>query len=467
MIGKNIKTEKGFTLFIALVITGTLLLVAMAIISLSVKEAFISGTARDSQYAFYAADSGLECAIYWDVVNNSSGYSAFYTPSGSQGGEQGGTTWVGQNSSEASGWYEVAYGNGTYAAVAYSGTNRAMTSTNGTSWTSRSAAGNDDQWYGIAYGNGLFVAVGDGVGGAGDRVMTSPDGVTWTARTVPASANLRWQSVVYGNGKFVAVSDTGTGNQVMTSSDGINWTSGSGVPVGTWFSVTYGNGLYVAVAWNGTTRVMTSPDGVTWTARTAPTNSGWYGVTYGNGKFVAVGADAGTGNRVMYSTDGINWSNGTSAADNNWRGVTFGNGVFVAVSSGGVNRVMTSTDGVSWTLQTTPVANAWRSVVFGGNLFVAVGDIPGDRVMTSNAGTSPLTPNTIRCNYDALINSSNQFTVGVTDVSEFTIYFLPHPYCAKVVVTKTSNTTKIESYGYNTCDTSNPRRVERAVRATY
>ncbi len=73
---------------------------------------------------------------------------------------------------------------------------------------------------------------------------------------------------------------------------------------------------------------------------------------------------------------------------------------------------------------------------------------------------------TIECNKD-LANPANHFTVGETNVSSFTMTFLPDAYCAKVTVTKSGNTTKIESSGYNTCDSSNPRRVERAVRITY
>ncbi|TGL59030.1 hypothetical protein EHQ64_16635, partial [Leptospira sarikeiensis] len=47
------------------------------------------------------------------------------------------------------------------------------------SWTARSASAASG-WWGIAYGKGLFVAVGDS---GTNRVMTSPDGITWTSRT--------------------------------------------------------------------------------------------------------------------------------------------------------------------------------------------------------------------------------------------------------------------------------------------
>ena len=69
--------------------------------------------------------------------------------------------------------------------------------------------------------NPLFVAVSTN---GTNRVMTSTDGTTWTARS--ASEANGWRSVTYDNGTFVAVSDTGT-NRVMTSTDGTTWTARS------------------------------------------------------------------------------------------------------------------------------------------------------------------------------------------------------------------------------------------------
>ena len=88
--------EKGFTLFIAIIVTGTLLLVASGIISLAVRQAFISASGRESQYAFYAADTGIECALYWDV-QNSTGSSAFSTSTGSTINCNGSSSSVGGN----------------------------------------------------------------------------------------------------------------------------------------------------------------------------------------------------------------------------------------------------------------------------------------------------------------------------------------------------------------------------------
>jgi len=74
--------NRGFTLFMAVIVMGTLLLVAVGIVSLAVRQILISSSARESQYAFYAADTGIECALYWDV-QNPSGVSAFSTSTSS------------------------------------------------------------------------------------------------------------------------------------------------------------------------------------------------------------------------------------------------------------------------------------------------------------------------------------------------------------------------------------------------
>jgi Tfp pilus assembly protein PilX len=74
--------NQGFTLFIAIVVTGTLLVISTGIINIALKQSSISGSGRESQNAFYAADTGMECALFWDV-KNPSGNTAFATSTGS------------------------------------------------------------------------------------------------------------------------------------------------------------------------------------------------------------------------------------------------------------------------------------------------------------------------------------------------------------------------------------------------
>ena len=232
----------------------------------------------------------------------------------------------------------------------------------GVTWTARAhPVGEDNWWWAVTYGDGLFVAVAYS---GTNRVMTSPDGINWTARAHPVGEDNSWNAVTYGDGLFVAVSAGGT-NRVMTSPDGINWTARAH-PVGednSWRAVTYGDGLFVAVASSGTNRVMTSPDGVTWTARSAAEANEWYAVTYGDGLFVAV-AQSGT-NRVMTSPDGITWTARSAAEANQWLGVTYGDGLFVAVAISGTNRVMTSNaPGFSLSTTTATVSETGTTATF-------------------------------------------------------------------------------------------------------
>ena len=285
-----------------------------------------------------------------------------------------------------------------------------VTNASGISWTSRTTPLPVKAWNDIVYGNGQFVAVGN----AG-AVMTSPDGVTWETST--AAANNDWTSVVFANNTFVAVSRTGPNNRVMTSSNGIAWTSRVSAANNDWVSVAYGNEKFVAIGATGST--MTSSDGITWTLGRAADSFTWTAITYGNEKFVAVGA----GTLVMTSTDGVSWTAGTRSSQNllsiafgndrfiasgensnlfssldglTWsnaistgagaayfHGITYGNGVFVVVGrnpssyAGEAGKVVTSPDGVSWTANVTPIANyanyEWRSVAYANGLFVAVG----------------------------------------------------------------------------------------------
>lgn len=302
---------------------------------------------------------------------------------------------------EANSWWGVTWapspGPDLLVAVAAYGTGgRVMTSPDGITWTSRSAATNAP-WYAITWASELDLLVAVAASGA---VMTSPDGIAWTART--AAANNRWRSIVWapeiGDGLLVAVAETGDTSRVMTSPDGITWTAREAAVNNDWRSVTWAPelGLLVAVAATGTgNRVMTSPDGITWTARTSAADNEWFSVTWapapGPGLLVAV-ASSGTGNRVMTSPDGINWTTRVSAVDNAWRSVVWAPGLslFVAVSLTGIgNRVMTSSDGVTWSTQVSAADDWWRTITWASELglLVAVAENGSQkRVMTSSDG---------------------------------------------------------------------------------
>lgn len=61
-----IHAERGFALLFAVLTASVLLSVGLSIFNLTVKELILSSAGRESQFAFYAADTGAECALYWD-----------------------------------------------------------------------------------------------------------------------------------------------------------------------------------------------------------------------------------------------------------------------------------------------------------------------------------------------------------------------------------------------------------------
>lgn len=68
-------SPRGFTLLIAVVLTSVLLSVGLALLDIAYKQIVLSSTARQSQYAFYAADSAMECALFWDQKQNAFSYT--------------------------------------------------------------------------------------------------------------------------------------------------------------------------------------------------------------------------------------------------------------------------------------------------------------------------------------------------------------------------------------------------------
>ncbi|MEK7106175.1 MAG: hypothetical protein AAB895_02345, partial [Patescibacteria group bacterium] len=60
------KTKKsgGYTLLFAVLVTSLVLSIGISILNISKKEFLLATSAKDSSIAFYAADSGVECAAY-------------------------------------------------------------------------------------------------------------------------------------------------------------------------------------------------------------------------------------------------------------------------------------------------------------------------------------------------------------------------------------------------------------------
>jgi Tfp pilus assembly protein PilX len=64
---KSLKEKKGFTLLMSVLIASLVLSIGLGIFSLILRQFMLTSSSKESFYAFYAADSGMECALYWDV----------------------------------------------------------------------------------------------------------------------------------------------------------------------------------------------------------------------------------------------------------------------------------------------------------------------------------------------------------------------------------------------------------------
>lgn len=58
--------KAGFAMLFAVLVSSVLLSIGLSIFNLTIKELSLSSSGRESQFAFFAADTGAECALYWD-----------------------------------------------------------------------------------------------------------------------------------------------------------------------------------------------------------------------------------------------------------------------------------------------------------------------------------------------------------------------------------------------------------------
>ena len=96
----NKKQTKGFTILFAVLVSSLILALGLGIVSITMKEVQLSGAGRDSQLAFYAADSGAECAFYWDLKGD------YFATS---------TTWSGSNQNDIKCNKQVLLNNGDWS----------------------------------------------------------------------------------------------------------------------------------------------------------------------------------------------------------------------------------------------------------------------------------------------------------------------------------------------------------------
>lgn len=80
-------TERGFTILLAAIVASLVLSLGISVFSIAQKQLLLSSTGRNSQYAFYAADTAAECALYWDIRHDFASTTAPRTPIGCDGND--------------------------------------------------------------------------------------------------------------------------------------------------------------------------------------------------------------------------------------------------------------------------------------------------------------------------------------------------------------------------------------------
>lgn len=93
----HIKTQSGFVILFAILISTIILIMSAGIFNVAQKESILSSYSKQSQIAFYAADAGVECALYWDISPAIGGQTKFPMSLGSGEFTESFTCGVNQN----------------------------------------------------------------------------------------------------------------------------------------------------------------------------------------------------------------------------------------------------------------------------------------------------------------------------------------------------------------------------------
>jgi hypothetical protein len=165
-------------------------------------------------------------------------------------------------------------------------------STDGITWTLGSFPVSGD--YICGWNGTVFCAMKYG----STQSYTSTDGSSWTSRTLPYAYN--WKACVWDGTNFIGIASNNV--QTIKSTDGITWSNG-GVLTETPFYNAASDGAGTIVAVDMGIDINTSVDGgANWTHMEGP-QGGWYSIEYCNGLFLISTERS----YVGVSSDGLDW----------------------------------------------------------------------------------------------------------------------------------------------------------------
>lgn len=246
-------------------------------------------------------------------------------------------------------------------------------SANKEKWNTIQIPGNSS-WKAICYGDGTFLALADSGENPG---IISTDGTVWNQADCP---NHAWRSVCYSpnTSTFMAIATNG---RIWTS---YNYRTGRllyNLPeTYTWLSICFGNGYYIALS--ETEYAIRNERNNQWQLSTIPILSSWIKISYCGGLFIMLSK---TGD-LLFSYNGYDWQTSQISDTHGWIDITYGNGTFIAISaSQDQNTIAISNDAQSWTLVTPPLDHKLSSITYGNNLFVIASD-ESTKIITSPDG---------------------------------------------------------------------------------
>jgi photosystem II stability/assembly factor-like uncharacterized protein len=217
--------------------------------------------------------------------------------------------------------YGVAYGGGsTFVAV---GKNQLIirSTDKGKSWETINKPGGSPNFWKVAYGNGMYVAIGY-TGG----IWKSTDGKNW--EEIKKLQEMALRNIAFGNGKFLVGARSKDGGRGYVSTDGVSWSKSFNI--GTSCSgLCYYNGLWIATGH----QICTSKDGKNWETlvdlKKAGRKENLYSCVGAPQSFI-VGGDSGV---VFNSPDGSEWKERNSKTKRLLLAMAYGQDIVVAVGT--------------------------------------------------------------------------------------------------------------------------------------
>jgi hypothetical protein len=251
-------------------------------------------------------------------------------------------------------WQAIAYGNGTFVAVASDSNLAAVSSDGGVTWALKSMGSGGSQWYGITYVNNNFIAVGSNY-----LAYSTDPSTSWTQ----SSMTMNGKALAYGNNKYVIAA---TNAMISSYAFSSSWSSVS--KSGNWNNIAFGSGAFLVTSNTANANALSSSDGNVWRNVSMP-NGAWNAVAYGNGVFMAIPDNS---NTSVYSDASFsNWATVNLPQTANWKAIAYGNGSFVAISSNAAYAALYANG--TWAEHDLPESAQWAALAYGGGKFVAIG----------------------------------------------------------------------------------------------